>query len=279
MPSVPDGYTTNRMLEAIVRVDVVLFLFIGILGGAHCIGMCGPLVTMYADRMTPRTDGGANAAHRRDGTNHLTTYEVRQHALFNVGRAASYTLVGAVFGALGGLVFVTADQLTAVADLLRGGVGIAVGAFVIAAGAKYLFGGGSAGLAIPGVGRAIQWLAARVHRFVNSPGIVGLGALHALLPCPMLYPAYLFAFASGSAATGAIALAALGVGTIPAVFAYGTLIESVDAVHRRRLHRVLGALFLVLGYILLAHGLMALGIHVPHPPLPHYQPLGGGMAH
>ena len=267
------------MLEAILRVDVALFLFIGILGGAHCIGMCGPLVTMYADRMTPRTDGGANAAHRRDRASHLTTYEVRQHALFNVGRAASYTLVGAAFGALGGLVFVTADQLTAVADFLRGGVGIAVGAFVIAAGAKYLFGGSSASLAIPGVGRAIQWLAARVHRFVNSPGVVGLGALHALLPCPMLYPAYLFAFASGSAATGAIALAALGVGTIPAVFAYGTLIESVDAVHRQRLHRVLGALFLLLGYILLAHGLMALGIHVPHPPLPHYQPLGSGMAH
>ncbi len=267
------------MFEAILRVDVLLFLAIGLLGGAHCIGMCGPLVTMYSERMRPRSDGGTTTGTRRGRQDHLRLYEVRQHALFNVGRTVSYTFLGALFGALGGLVFVTADQLTAAADLLRGSVGIVVGLFIVAAGAKYLLGGGSAGIRIPGVGRATNWLAVRIERFVNSPSIVGLGALHALLPCPMLYPAYLFAFATGSAVSGAIALAALGIGTIPAVFAYGTIIEAVDAVHRRRLHRLLGAVFVVLGYVLLAHGLMALGIHLPHPPLPHYQPLGGGMAH
>ena len=266
------------MLEAILRVDVLLFLAIGLLGGAHCIGMCGPLVTMYSERMQPRTDGGMTASKRRDRQSHLTLYEVRQHALFNVGRATSYTLLGAAFGALGGFVFVTADQLTAVADLLRGSVGIVIGLFVIATGGTYLVGGATSGIHLPGVGRVTNWLAARIHGFVNSPGILGLGALHGLLPCPILYPAYLFAFATGSAISGGIALAALGIGTIPAVFLYGTLIETVDAVHRRRLHRVLGAVFILLGYVLLAHGLMAIGIHIPHPMLPHYQPLGG-MGH
>jgi sulfite exporter TauE/SafE len=61
------------------------------------------------------------------------------------------------------------------------------------------------------------------------------------------------------------------------VFAYGTLIGSVDAVHRQRLHRLLGVAFVVLGYILLAHGLMVVGIDVPSVGLPNYQPLGGGM--
>jgi hypothetical protein len=265
------------MLEALLRVDVLLFLAIGVLGGAHCIGMCGPLVTTYAERMQPRPDGGTATAGRVGG--HLTTYEVRQHALFNVGRAASYATLGAVFGAVGGLVFVTTDQLTAVADLVRGVVGLGIGAFVVVAGLNYILGGGVTDVHLPGVGRATAWLAARIDRLANGPGIVGLGALHGLLPCPILYPAYLFAFASGSALTGAVALGSLGVGTIPAVFLYGTLVESVDAVHRQRLHRLLGLAFLVLGYVLLAHGLMALGVHVPHPRLPHYQPLGGGMGH
>lgn len=266
------------MIESVLRVDVLLFLAIGLLGGAHCIGMCGPLVTMYSERMNPRTDGGANASARSGRGRHLTTYEVRQHALFNVGRTASYTVLGAAFGALGGLVFVTTDQLSAIADLVRGSVGIVIGVFIIAAGAKYLFGGGAAGISIPGVGRVTNWLAVRIEGYVNSPGIAGLGAIHGLLPCPILYPAYLFAFATGSALSGAIALAALGIGTIPAVFAYGTIIESVDAAHRQRLHRILGVVFLILGYVLLAHGLMAVGIRIPHPSLPHYQPLGGGMA-
>ena len=264
------------MIESVLRVDVLLFFAIGVLGGAHCIGMCGPLVTMYAERMTPRADGGATGA-ARGRQSHLTAYEVRQHALFNAGRTASYTLLGAAFGALGGVVFVTADQLTAVASLVRGGVGVVVGAFIIAAGAKYLL-GGAAAIDIPGLGRVTNWIAVRVHGYVNSPGIVGLGALHGLLPCPMLYPAYLFAFATGSAVSGGVALAALGIGTVPTVFAYGTLIESVDAAHRQRLHRLLGVVFVVLGYVLFAHGLMAVGIGLPSPGLPHYQPLGGGMA-
>lgn len=259
------------MLEAVLRVDILLFLLIGLLGGAHCIGMCGPLVTMYAERMHPRSDGGTTSASRTIQRSHLTMYEVRQHALFNLGRATCYTLMGALFGALGALLFVTSDELAAVADLVRGVVGILIGLFIILAGAKYVL-GGSGGIQIPGVGRATNWLGARIHRLVNSPSIFGLGAIHALLPCPMLYPAYLFAFATGSPISGAIALGALGIGTIPAVFLYGTVIESVDVSHRKRLHRLLGVAFVALGYILFAHGLMALGYHIPHPHLPHYNP-------
>jgi sulfite exporter TauE/SafE len=266
------------MLESLLRVDVALFLLIGVLGGAHCIGMCGPLVTMYSKQMRPQPDGGTPVASGRNRQGHLTTYEVRQHALFNVGRAATYSVVGAVFGGLGSLVFVTADQLTPVAGLLRGGLGVVVGGFIVVAGLRYAVGETATATRIPGVDRATSWIATRVHRHVNSPSVVGLGALHAFLPCPILYPAYLFALASGSPVTGGVALGALGVGTIPAVFLYGTVIQSVDVDHRRRLHRALGLVFVVLGYVLLAHGLMALGIHIPHPGLPHYQPLGG-MAH
>ncbi|ELY92019.1 sulfite exporter TauE/SafE family protein [Natrinema altunense] len=266
------------MLESLLRVDVILFLAIGVLGGAHCIGMCGPLVTMYAERMTPRPDGGAATTATLTQRGHLTTYEVRQHALFNLGRTLSYALIGGAFGAFGGFVFVTTAQLTMLADLVRGSVGVLIGVFIITAGVKYLLGGVS-GVGIPGVQRVTNWIAVRVDRYVNSPGIIGLGALHGLLPCPILYPAYLFAFATGSAVAGFLALGTLGIGTIPAVFVYGTLIESVDAIHRQRLHRLLGIVFLILGYVLLAHGLMALGIHLPHPMLPHYQPLGEAMNH
>lgn len=266
------------MLASILRVDILLFLTIGILGGAHCIGMCGPLVTMYADRMTPHPDGETTTRAGGSRRSHLTTYEVRQHGLFNMGRAFSYAIIGGAFGALGGLVFVTTGQLTTIADLVRGSIGVLIGAFIIASGIKYLL-GGATGIGIPGVQRVTNWIAIRVDRHVNSPGIVGLGALHGLLPCPILYPTYLYAFATGSAVSGVIALGTLGVGTIPAVFAFGTLIESIDAVHRRRLHRLLGLAFVVLGYVLLAHGLMAVGVHLPHPMLPHFQPLGSAMMH
>ncbi|OVE84165.1 sulfite exporter TauE/SafE family protein [Natronolimnobius baerhuensis] len=257
-------------------IDVTLFFVIGLLGGAHCIGMCGPLVTVYAQRMDAggserATDGGTETVRSSGRGSHLTTYEVRQHVLFNLGRTASYTLLGAAFGALGGVLFVTTAELTSVADLVRGGAGLLIGGFIIVTGVYYLLGRTTGGVSIPGLERVVGVLTTHVDRFANGPGIIGLGALHGLLPCPILYPAFLYAFTTGSPTSGALALAALGVGTIPAVFAYGTLIESVDITHRRRVHRLLGVAFIVLGYVLLAHGLMSLGIHwLPHPELPFY---------
>jgi len=265
----------SMVLESLLGADIALFLAIGLLGGAHCIGMCGPLVTIYANNMgAARSDGGHATGRTRDA--HLTTYEVRQHALFNVGRAASYTVIGAVLGLLGGVLFLSVETVTAAAELLRGVVGVALGAFVIGMGGYYVLGRISPGIGLPGTERISAWLTGHVEGLAGGPGIVALGAVHGLLPCPILYPAYLYAFASGSPVSGGIALAALGIGTIPAVFAYGTLIESVGVAHRRRLHRVLGVLFVVLGYVLLAHGLMSLGVSVPHPGLPFWDPLGGG---
>jgi sulfite exporter TauE/SafE len=46
---------------SVAHVDVAVFVLVGLLGGAHCIGMCGPLVPLYASRMRPATDGGGTA--------------------------------------------------------------------------------------------------------------------------------------------------------------------------------------------------------------------------
>jgi len=255
-------------LQALLGTDVVLFFIIGLLGGAHCIGMCGPLVTVYANRM----DDGRSRGVEPDG-GYLSVYEVRQHGLFNLGRAASYTAIGALMGAIGSAAFVSVGRVSDAAGTVRGVVGIVIGVAIVVIGIRHAFGRTHSGISLPGLSRLTTWLTHRVDRLANGPGIVGLGAVHGLLPCPIIYPAYLYAFASGSPTAGAIALAALGIGTIPAVFGYGTVIESIDAAHRQWLYRALGVVFVILGYVLFAHGLMSLGIHVPHPSLPFWNPI------
>jgi len=89
----------------------------------------------------------------------------------------------------------------------------------------------------------------------------------------LLYPAFLYAFAQGTPVRGALALALLGIGTFPTLFLYGTVIQSVSATHRSRLHRVLGVAFILMGWMLLSHSLGLLGVSVPHVEIPTYRPL------
>jgi sulfite exporter TauE/SafE len=239
---------------------VVAFFVVGLLGGAHCLGMCGPLVTMYADRI-----GG--------GERGPSTRALRQHALFNAGRTASYTAIGALLGLVGS-VLVDAGALLNAGDLVRGVAGVAAGVVIVAAGVGYLTGTQShaAAGAVPGLGSAFaavtDRIADRVDDWATGPGIVALGAVHGVLPCPLLYPAFVYALATGSPVDGGLALAALGLGTFPTLFAYGTAVDAVSADTRQRLHRALGAAFVVAGTIPAAKGLTALGYPVPHVPLP-----------
>jgi sulfite exporter TauE/SafE len=263
--------------------ELAVFLLVGLLGGAHCLGMCGPLVTLYADRLEEgRADGGtASAGHDRPGAARVDWPTVRQHLLFNLGRAGAYALVGLLLGAVGAVV-VDAAAVVQVADVVRAVVGVAVGAFVVATGASYLLrgrplGGHDLGGTDVGAGvfrRVHGAITSRVDRWVRGPRMVGLGALHAALPCPLLYPAYLYVLARGRPVRGAVLLGALGLGTVPTLLAYGTLLGSLGPETRARLHRALGAAFIALGYLPLAMGLHAVGVAVPMPPVPYYQPLG-----
>lgn len=240
-------------------VGLVAFAGLGLVGSVHCLGMCGPLVTTYSDRLT---DGGPVSGH-----------EIRQHALFNLGRALSYTVLGAVLGAVGATVFKTA-ALANLGTVVRGVVGVAVGLFIVAAGLGYLSRGSAVAFtgSLPVIDGLFQHLSttltAHLDRLVDGPGMIALGAVHGLLPCPLLYPAFLYAFASGSPVTGGLSLGALGAGTIPLVFAYGTAFGTLSLERRSTLHRVMGVVFLVLALVPLANGLAAFGIGAPKPPLP-----------
>ncbi|MGM0447398.1 MAG: sulfite exporter TauE/SafE family protein [Methanobacteriota archaeon] len=257
-------------LYATDSLGLGVFLLVGLLGGAHCLGMCGPLVTTYADRMR------SAEADRRGGRDDLTVRQVRQHALFNLGRTASYAVLGGLFGLSGSVAFVTGRTVTTLADDVHALTGIVVGGAIVALGARYALRLEFRAVSIPGFDRAAasvsDRIVARVDAWVGDWRIVGLGAAHGFLPCPLLYPAFLYAFVQGSALGGAVALGVLGLGTVPALLLFGTAFQSMRLETRLRFHRVLGVAFVALGYVPLQHGLATLGVPLPHPPIPYYAP-------
>ena len=208
------------------------------MGSMHCAGMCGPLVGLYANQIKgePRW------------------LNLRQHFLYNLGRLLMYSNLGVVLGGAGFLV-----------GLLpwSGGIlGILIGLFIAAMGLS-LLGAGAASRLINQVmaqltpSLAIGWT---WHgHLARSPGITMLGALHGLLPCPLLYVMFTSAVAMQDPLRGGVLLFGFGLGTIPMMWAMGTLASRVTLPIRLGLLRFYGLVVTVWGGVLFFHGVKVLG--------------------
>ncbi|TRZ65323.1 MAG: sulfite exporter TauE/SafE family protein, partial [Rhodocyclaceae bacterium] len=71
---------------------VAVFL-VGLLGGTHCAAMCGGIVSALTAQMPVRLPGGHPRRSRRS--------VLPLHLAYNIGRIGSYTLAGAMVGAIG----------------------------------------------------------------------------------------------------------------------------------------------------------------------------------
>jgi sulfite exporter TauE/SafE len=115
------------------QIELSAFFLIGLLGGAHCLGMCGPLVTMYAKQFGER----ATSSPERSG---VTFRELRQHLLFNSGRTVSYAALGGLFGLAGAFVFDAASIVLVFSGAVRATVGLVIGLLIVGTGRRYVSG-------------------------------------------------------------------------------------------------------------------------------------------
>ena len=174
-------------------------LVAGLAGSLHCLGMCGGIAGALGLRAS-RSPGLPGAAH------------VAAHHL---GRLTSYALAGAAAGGAGA-------SLGALIDPGRVGpwLRIAAGAFIILIGLRIAFRWNVlAGLERLG-GRLWRRVAPAAGRLAGDSGLTasfGLGALWGFLPCGLVYSMLLLAAMSGSAAGGALVMAAFGLGTLPSM--------------------------------------------------------------
>lgn len=212
---------------------LVLFLT-GLLGGGHCIGMCGGIVTALS----------LNLPDQRRGFILLA---------YNAGRMASYVLIGALLGGLAeaGLTLLQLRPLQLALYLLANVMIIGMG--------LYLAGLSPAVTRIEALGkpiwRRLQPLLAPLLP-VRHPGQALLaGALWGWLPCGLVYSASLTALASGSAAHGALAMLAFALGTLPNLLAMGVFASTLKSWLQKRPVRLAAGLAVVgLGlYQLLSH--------------------------
>ena len=214
---------------------LALFL-VGLLGGTHCVGMCGGIVGALTLGGAPRW---------------------RIHLAYNAGRIASYALAGALAGALG-----AASLAAGKAEGVRLGLYALANLMLVLLGV-YLLGVVQVLLPIERLGhhlwRRLQPLGRRFLPAQSVAQAFPLGLLWGWLPCGLVYSALASALTAGSATRGAAMMLAFGLGTLPNLLLAGMLLARLNEFVRRVAVRRIAGL-LVLGFGL--YGLLGLMRHL-----------------
>ncbi|WAB96584.1 sulfite exporter TauE/SafE family protein [Pseudomonas putida] len=199
-------------------------LVLGLLGGGHCLGMCGGLMGALTLAIPPEQRG------RR----------LRLLLAYNVGRVLSYACAGLLLGLAG---WAVASSPAALA--LR-----VVAALLLIAMGLYLAGWWSGLTRLEALGRGlwrrIQPVASRLLPVSSLPRALLLGALWGWLPCGLVYSTLLWAASQGNAGYSAALMLAFGLGTWPVLLATGLAAERVNTLLRRRSVRMAGGLLVIL---------------------------------
>ena len=180
----------------------------GLLGGLHCVAMCGAYVAL--------------AQARRDVVPLWPRRAlVARLAIAHTARLATYAVLGTLAGAVGGAAFGTAlptlqQVLHVAANLLL--LALAVG----------IVRGRAAPAALESLGaRAHALVAPRAGPLLGGRGIgarVALGVVWGLTPCALVYGVLPLALLSGGAWQGAAIMLAFGLGTLPNLVAAGWIV-------------------------------------------------------
>ena len=134
---------------------------------------------------------------------------------YNVSRVASYAVAGALAGLLGRALLRAVD-VAPLSIALR----VLAGLVMIAAAGRLLFGWrllDPLEAAGAGLWRRIAPGAGRGARRAGIGGAISLGLAWGWLPCGLTYSMLLLAATTASAGTGALVMAAFGLGTLPAM--------------------------------------------------------------
>lgn len=195
------------------EISYLSVFLVGLLGGVHCVGMCGGIVTALS----------LSDPAGRPGVPKLLAY--------NFGRIASYALAGAIAGMVGASTLLLNDYLP-VGRVLY----VAANVMLILLG-LYLAGLSRAVLALERVG-SVVWarLQPLMKRFIpvrTLPQAFFTGAVWGWLPCGLVYSVLIAALATGSAAHGALLMLAFGVGTLPNLLALGLLARRLQTLTRK----------------------------------------------
>ncbi|MCC2547807.1 sulfite exporter TauE/SafE family protein [Hymenobacter sp. BT175] len=211
------------------------FLF-GLVGGFHCVGMCGAIALALPGA------GGASWRY------------VAGRVLYNLGRVTTYSLLGAATGVLGQGLRLAGWQQSL--SLLSGAL-----ILVLVVTPEHWLGRAAAFFVLDVVLARVK---RRLLYFYQQPSLGALyatGLLNGLLPCGLVYLALAGALSATGVAGAAAYMALFGLGTLPLMLVFSLTGQLVPTAWRLRMRRAVPVMAAVLAGLFILRGL---GLGIPY---------------
>ena len=226
---------------------------LGLLGGVHCVGMCGGIVAALSLNIKRSTlDAGLSAV-------------LPLQIGYNLGRLSSYVLIGLLAGSFGWLLSQYLPDVRQAQQVLQ----LISIAFMLMLG-LYLAGWWQGAAYLERVGapiwRRIEPLGRRLMPVQHFLQAYVFGAIWGWLPCGLVYTILIWALLSVDPVHGALLMLSFGVGTLPNLLLMGSLASQLSALTRKVWVRRSAGL-LVIGLALFSLWLMWNGGDVDTLPL------------
>lgn len=186
---------------------LITAFLVGLLGGVHCLGMCGGIVAALSL--------GVDKSLNERGGFRLWSLQ----AGYNLGRIASYTFMGAIVGGLGMMVADVAglQQVRVVLQYLAIAVMVALGLYL----AGWWYGLSRLEQAGSHIWKRIEPLGRKLIPVKTPTTALMLGLIWGWLPCGLVYSVLLWALTAGDPVNGALYMLAFGLGTLPNLLLMG----------------------------------------------------------
>jgi sulfite exporter TauE/SafE len=214
-------------------MELASFFIGGVLGSAHCIGMCGGFAAAIGATQRPFWP------------------TLARQLVYSSGRIFTYAFLGALGGAAGLWLLQFRTPLVGAQQV-----------FSIIAGVIMLL----VGLSVLGVlnvrlgpPRVLSQLVGPIYRHFfaarNMAGTFGAGVATGFLPCGLVYSFLALAVASGRLERGMAQMAMFGLGTVPAMVLAGCGGKLLTFGMRQRVYRVAACFVIALGALTVWRGM------------------------
>ena len=233
--------------------DLALAFCGGMLGSAHCVGMCGAFALAI---------GGSGLGWLENA---------RRQCVYTLGRMGTYGCAGMGAAFLGSQLQSRLPQWIPAQSLLS----IFAGLVLVAQGLAILGLPGRRWL--PHSGRFSCQAATAFREMMTAPSLIAVflaGVATGFLPCALIYAYLALAARSGDLLIGALLMVAMAAGTAPLMIVTGLGTSSLRLTTRQQILKVAAILVLLTGFASLVRGVGY--FHASHDTVPQQCPICRG---